>query len=571
MKRIITLLISLLLLNYSYISSKESVTGKNPSLEDSIRVLSTPDLYNLSVRWAFEYNRLNPETKIKVISVSDTKMADNLIKGGSLGFVSNEYYSGFKSQALWRVVVGRDIIVPIINAKNPFSEEIYQHGISPEIFLRFFSNKDSTKWGTLLKNKQKTPVNYYWINDESIKTGLKDFMKTNQIKTNGIEVKNGEEMILAIQKDPFGMGFCKMINILDFKNQSIVENIRLLPIDRNGNGIIDYNEKIYDDFNVFTRGVWIGKYPRALFSNIYTISSNQPKNETELALLKWVLTGGQQFLYNNGYSDLLLSERQTTVDKLYNAKTYANTTTDNRTVAKTALLIISAIILTGIIVDSTIRYMRRKKAAVQITNSVSQTAINENSLIIPKGLYFDKTHTWAFMDQNGVVKVGIDDFLQHITGPLTRIKMKNKGALVKKGEPVLSIIQNGKQLNLYAPISGIILEQNKTLDTNSSIINSSPYNDGWIYKIEPTNWLRENPLLFMADKYKEWLKNEFSRLKDFLAVTLKDDKEKYAQIILQDGGEIRDGTLSNFGPEVWEDFQTNIIDPSRQFWFYELF
>jgi glycine cleavage system H lipoate-binding protein len=267
----------------------------------------------------------------------------------------------------------------------------------------------------------------------------------------------------------------------------------------------------------------------------------------------------------------LLSERQTTVDKLYNTKTYANTTTDNRTVAKTALLIISAIILTGIIMDSTVRYLRRKKAAVQIANSVSQNAINENSLIIPKGLYFDKTHTWAFMDQNGVVKVGIDDFLQHITGPLTRIKMKNKGALVKKGEPILSIIQNGKQLNLYAPISGIIKEQNKTLDTNSSIINSAPYTDGWIYKIEPTNWLRENPLLFMADKYKEWLKNEFSRLKDFLAVTLKDDKEKYAQIILQDGGEIKDGTLSNFGPEVWEDFQTNIIDPSRQFWFYELY
>jgi Glycine cleavage system H protein (lipoate-binding) len=168
------------------------------------------------------------------------------------------------------------------------------------------------------------------------------------------------------------------------------------------------------------------------------------------------------------------------------------------------------------------------------------------------------------------VKVGIDDFLQHITGTLTRIKMKNQGKKVKKGEQILSIVQNGKQLNLYAPISGIIIEQNKTLDTNSSIINSSPYTDGWIYKIEPTNWLRENQLLFMADKQKQYIKNEFSRLKDFLAVILKADTEKYAQIILQDGGELRDGILSNLGPEVWEDFQTNFIDPSRQLWFYEL-
>jgi glycine cleavage system H lipoate-binding protein len=175
------------------------------------------------------------------------------------------------------------------------------------------------------------------------------------------------------------------------------------------------------------------------------------------------------------------------------------------------------------------------------------------------------------MEQNGVVKVGIDDFLQHITGTITRIKMKSQGEKVKKGEQILSIIQNGKQLNLYSPISGIIREQNKSLDSNSSIINSSPYNEGWIYKIEPTNWLRENQLLFMADKHKQYIKNEFSRLKDFLAAVLKTDAEKYPQIVLQDGGELRDGILSDLGPEVWEDFQTKYIDPSRQIWFYELF
>jgi len=73
------------------------------------------------------------------------------------------------------------------------------------------------------------------------------------------------------------------------------------------------------------------------------------------------------------------------------------------------------------------------------------------------------------------------------------------------------------------------------------------------------------------DKHKQHIKKEFSRLKDFLAVSLNANSEKYARIILQDGGELRDGTLSNLGPEVWEDSQTNFIDPSRQVWFYELF
>jgi len=70
-----------------------------------------------------------------------------------------------------------------------------------------------------------------------------------------------------------------MVDIIDLNNRSIAENIRLFPLDKNGNGSIDYSEKIYDNFKYFFKGVWIGKYPQSLISNIYSISSNQPKNE----------------------------------------------------------------------------------------------------------------------------------------------------------------------------------------------------------------------------------------------------------------------------------------------------
>jgi glycine cleavage system H lipoate-binding protein/ABC-type phosphate transport system substrate-binding protein len=571
MKRTIILLISLLLMICDNIRGNLIVTERNLSSSDSIRVLSSPDLYNLSIKWAGEYNKLFPETKIKVISVSDTKMVNKLLEKGDIGFVSNEYYSGFANESTWKVVVGRDVIVPVINSKNPYLDEISEKGISPESFALFLNNRDSRKWGTLLKGDQNSSANFYCINDGSISNLIAGFLKTDKNKIDGIKVENAEELLSAIKKDPYAIGFCKMINILNLKNQTLAENIRLLPIDRNGNGLIDYNEKIYDDFNDFSRGVWIGKYPKALISNIYSVSSNQPKSETEVAFLKWILSDGQQYLYTNGYSDLLISERQTTTDKLYNTRAYISATTEDEPLLKAILVILAVIILTGFLVDFVVKYLRRKKTSEHIAGSAIHPVLDENSLVVPGGLYFDKTHTWAFMEQNGVVKVGIDDFIQHITGTLTRIRMKNEGDKIKKGEPILSLIQNGKQLNLYSPISGIIKEKNNTLNTNASMLNSSPYNDGWVYRIEPTNWLRENQLLFMADKHKQFVKNEFTRLKDFLAVSLKEDTEKYAQVILQDGGELIDSTLANLGPEVWEDFQSKFIDPSRQIWFYELF
>jgi glycine cleavage system H lipoate-binding protein len=570
MKKTITLLISLIILNYSSISSKELPLDNFPSTGDSMKVLCSPDLYNISVKWAGEYNRLNPEMRIKVKIVSDSKMMDKLLTEGNIAFVSDENYSGFNSQTLWKAVVGRNVIVPVINSKNPLSEKICKQGIAPGAFTRLFKSEKSSDWGTLLANNEKTPVNYYWINDESIQAGLKDFLKTDQTSIHGTEVKNGEEMIAAIKKDPCGLGFCRMINILDINHQGIVDNIRLLPIDRNGNGIIDYNEKIYDDFNAFSRGIWIGKYPNALFSNIFSISSKKPQDVSDVAFLKYVLSDGQKFLYNSGYSDLLISERQMIVEKLNNSEIQAAMASDNKSLPKTILYILGLVVVTGLIIDLSIRFFRRRKVSMQSVNQGSQSILDENKILIPNGLYFDKTHTWAFMDQNGVVTVGIDDFLQHITGPITRIKMKNPGKGIKKGDQILSIIQNGKQLNLYSPVSGTIIEQNKILDNNSSIINSAPYTDGWIYKIEPANWKRENQLLFMAEKQKEHIKNEFSRLKDFLVLALREDKVLHAMAVLQDGGELRDGILTGMGPEIWEEFQTKFIDPSRQTWFYEI-
>ena len=64
----------------------------------------------------------------------------------------------------------------------------------------------------------------------------------------------------------------------------------------------------------------------------------------------------------------------------------------------------------------------------------------------------------------------------------------------------------------------------------------------------------------MADKYTKWISTEFSRVKDFLAATLKPDSLEYSHEVLQDGGVLKEGILADFGPEVWDDFQTNFLD-----------
>jgi glycine cleavage system H lipoate-binding protein len=232
-------------------------------------------------------------------------------------------------------------------------------------------------------------------------------------------------------------------------------------------------------------------------------------------------------------------------------------------ISSTWIVNLIILLFVGLIVVVLVRYIKKYKLT-ELNEEIKITPnLNEDHLIAPKGIYFDKTHTWAFMEQDGNVKVGIDDFLQHITGTITRITMKASGEQVRKGEKIVSIVHDGKMLNIYAPISGTILEHNKSLISDASLINSSPFSQGWVYLIEPRNWVREMQFLFMGEKYKEWLSDEFTRLKDFFADSVKSNNAVYAQIILQDGGELTDNVLAEMGPEVWEDFQTKFIDTSK--------
>ena len=197
----------------------------------------------------------------------------------------------------------------------------------------------------------------------------------------------------------------------------------------------------------------------------------------------------------------------------------------------------------------------------QVFNPVP--ALNEITVGSPEGLYYDKTHTWAFMERDGLVRLGIDDFLQHVTGTITRIKMKDPGEYVRRGEKILTLIKFGKQLSLYSPVSGTIKARNLKLDENSSLVNTSPYADGWVYLIEPKNWIRELQFMWMGEKYRDWLKDEFTRLRNFFEKTLKEHHDNLEYSLLQDGGELRDNLLAESGPEVWEEFQRKFIDTSR--------
>ena len=122
-------------------------------------------------------------------------------------------------------------------------------------------------------------------------------------------------------------------------------------------------------------------------------------------------------------------------------------------------------------------------------------------MIIPEELFYTKEHEWAKIEDN-IAIVGITDFAQSQLGDIIFIEFPNIGDEFKK-EDVFGEIEAVKTVSeLYIPLSGKITEINLELEDSPEKVNSDPYGDGWIIKVELSR-MHEKSNLMKPSAYKE--------------------------------------------------------------------
>ena len=134
----------------------------------------------------------------------------------------------------------------------------------------------------------------------------------------------------------------------------------------------------------------------------------------------------------------------------------------------------------------------------------------------PDDLYYDKNHYWARIEGDLVV-MGATDFSQKLAGEITFVDIDMEGEEVEQGKPFTSI-ESGKWVGrVYAVVSGEVTEINEDLEDEPEIINQSPYQDGWLFKISPANLDEEIGNLMKAGPDLEaFIKAEISRVEDLI-------------------------------------------------------
>lgn len=116
-------------------------------------------------------------------------------------------------------------------------------------------------------------------------------------------------------------------------------------------------------------------------------------------------------------------------------------------------------------------------------------------LQFPKEVYYHDGHAWAKIEGEDRVMLGLDDLTQRVMGKLEEIEMPPIGSKLKQGKVAWTLHHGKRKLSQLAPLGGKVVEVNEELYKDPSLLNRSPYKEGWILKIKPESPGEEIPRL----------------------------------------------------------------------------
>jgi glycine cleavage system H lipoate-binding protein len=159
---------------------------------------------------------------------------------------------------------------------------------------------------------------------------------------------------------------------------------------------------------------------------------------------------------------------------------------------------------------------------------------------VPEGVALHPGHSWARLEDDGSVAVGLDDLGHRLVGDMDRIQIPGVGDRVEQGAPAVTLSAGGRSVKVVSPVDGEVIAYNAEPDAHLD-----PYGRGWLFRVQPDAWKRSRAQLLEGAAAREWLEDQGRRLSARLSPE--------PQPVLQDGGAPLHGIAREIDPEHWDD------------------
>jgi glycine cleavage system H lipoate-binding protein len=152
-------------------------------------------------------------------------------------------------------------------------------------------------------------------------------------------------------------------------------------------------------------------------------------------------------------------------------------------------------------------------------------------------------HSWLKLTQDGDVVVGVDDFAQSVIGSIDEMKLPRLLHRVRQGEVGWTIRHGNRVVPMRSPVSGWVTEKNEMALNDPSLVNRSPYGDGWLFKVRPSKIGMQLHNLFTGRAASRWLDTQRSELARYFSGA--------PALMYQEGGVMLQNLADKCSDEEW--------------------
>jgi phosphate transport system substrate-binding protein len=285
---------------------------------ESIRVSGAWALYPMMVKWAEEYQKINPDVRIDVSAGGAGKgMVDALGGLVDIGMVSRDIFPEEIEQGAFWVSVTKDAVVATVNEDNPVLNDLLVKGVNRSTFIDIWITEKAKTWGEVVGTNAGDEIQVYTRSDAcgAAKTWAKYLGNYHQEDLLGVAVYGDPGLAEAVKKDSLGIGYNNLNYAYDMETGKPVEGIRIIPLDLNDNGEIDDDENFYGNRSELVNAIATGTYPSPPARDLHLVTKDKFTGLTK-EFVKWILTDGQQYVTETGYIQLPQERIEQELEKL---------------------------------------------------------------------------------------------------------------------------------------------------------------------------------------------------------------------------------------------------------------
>ncbi|KAJ7365144.1 hypothetical protein OS493_007793 [Desmophyllum pertusum] len=147
-----------------------------------------------------------------------------------------------------------------------------------------------------------------------------------------------------------------------------------------------------------------------------------------------------------------------------------------------------------------------KRAVLCSSNVESKRLLHIARWLLAERKYTEK-HEWISVE-NGIGTVGVTDYAQEKLGDIVYVELPNVGDTVSKGEEFGALESVKAAADIYSPVDGEVSDINSNLSGEPELVNKSPYDEGWLIKIQLSASLSDYKGLLSEEQYQQLIKDE---------------------------------------------------------------